>query len=67
MVAVGEESGQLDHMLSKVAEYYSECVDNTVSQLTSLLEPIIMVILALLIGGIIIAMYLPIFQMGELI
>ena len=67
MIAVGEESGSIDRMLAKVADFYEEEVDNLVNNLSSLLEPIIMVILGILIGGLIIAMYLPIFKMGAAI
>jgi type IV pilus assembly protein PilC len=65
MVSIGEESGSLDEMLTKVADFYEEEVDNMVDALSSLLEPIIMVVLGTLIGGIIVAMYLPIFHMAE--
>ncbi len=65
MVAIGEESGSVDDMLSKVADFYEEEVDNAVDALSSLLEPLIMVVLGGLIGGLVIAMYLPIFQMGQ--
>ncbi len=65
MVSIGEESGSIDSMLSKVADFYEEEVDNAVDALSSLLEPLIMVILGTLIGGLVIAMYLPIFQMGS--
>ncbi len=65
MVAIGEESGALDGMLDKAATYYKEMVDNLVDGLTSLMEPIIMSFLGVVIGGLIIAMYLPIFSMGE--
>ena len=65
MVAIGEESGALDTMLDKVASYYEEEVDNAVDGLTSLMEPLIMSVLGVLVGGLIIAMYLPIFQMGN--
>jgi len=65
MVAIGEESGSIDGMLSKVADFFEEEVDNAVDALSSLLEPLIMVILGTLIGGLVIAMYLPIFQMGS--
>ncbi|MCB1850869.1 MAG: type II secretion system F family protein [Gammaproteobacteria bacterium] len=65
MVAIGEESGSIDAMLSKVADFFEEEVDNAVDALSSLLEPLIMVILGTLIGGLVIAMYLPIFQMGS--
>ena len=64
MVAIGEEAGSLDSMLSKVADFYEEEVDNMVDTLSSLLEPFIMVILGVLIGGMVIAMYLPIFKLG---
>lgn len=65
MVSIGEESGSLDSMLSKVADYYEEEVDNAVEAMSSLMEPLIMVILGVLIGGLVIAMYLPIFKMGQ--
>jgi len=65
MVAIGEESGSLEDMLSKVADFYEEEVDNMVDALSSLLEPVIMVVLGTLIGGLIVAMYLPIFHMAE--
>ncbi|MDH3282018.1 MAG: type II secretion system F family protein [Gammaproteobacteria bacterium] len=65
MVAIGEESGSLDDMLSKVADFFEEEVDNAVDGLTSLLEPLIMAFLGVVIGGLVIAMYLPIFKMGE--
>jgi len=64
MTSIGEESGSLDAMLSKVADYYEEEVDNAVEALSSLMEPVIMVVLGTLIGGLVIAMYLPIFKMG---
>ncbi|MCU7807205.1 MAG: type II secretion system F family protein [Candidatus Thiodiazotropha sp. (ex Semelilucina semeliformis)] len=67
MVAIGEESGALDDMLNKVASFYEEQVDNAVDSMSSLLEPLIMVILGTLIGGLVIAMYLPIFKMGTAI
>ncbi len=67
MIAVGEESGSLEFMLAKVADFYEEQVDNAVAGLSSLLEPVIMVILGVLIGGLVIAMYLPIFRMGAVI
>ncbi len=65
MVAIGEESGSLDSMLSKVADWYEQEVDDAVESLTALLEPIIMSVLGVLIGGLVIAMYLPIFKMGQ--
>ncbi len=64
MTAIGEESGALDAMLEKVAIYYEDEVDNAVDGLTSMMEPLIMAVLGVVIGGLIIAMYLPIFQMG---
>jgi len=67
MVAIGEESGALDDMLGKVAEYYEAEVDNAVDAMTSMLEPLIMAFLAVVIGGLVIAMYLPIFKMGEVV
>ncbi|HEB57783.1 MAG TPA: type II secretion system F family protein, partial [Gammaproteobacteria bacterium] len=67
MTAIGEEAGSLDTMLSKVADFYEEDVDNAVDNLSSLMEPIIMVILGGLIGGLVVAMYLPIFQMGKVV
>ncbi|MCW9012709.1 MAG: type II secretion system F family protein [Gammaproteobacteria bacterium] len=67
MVSIGEESGALDDMLGKVADYYEAEVDNSVDALTSLMEPAIMVFLAIVIGGLVIAMYLPIFKMGEVV
>ena len=67
MTAIGEESGALDAMLGKVATYYEDEVDNMVDGLTSMLEPMIMAILGVLIGGLIIAMYLPIFQLGAVV
>jgi len=67
MTAIGEESGSLDAMLEKVASYYEDEVDNLVDSLTSLLEPLIMSVLGVLVGGLLIAMYLPIFMMGSVI
>lgn len=67
MTAIGEESGALDTMLDKVASYYENEVDNAVDGLTSLLEPLIMAVLGVLVGGLIIAMYLPIFQLGSVV
>jgi len=67
MVSIGEESGALDEMLDKAATYYEDQVDNAVDGLTSLMEPIIMSFLGVVIGGLIIAMYLPIFGMGDAI
>jgi len=67
MVAIGEESGSLDAMLAKVADFYEAEVDDAVDALSSLLEPLIMSILGVLIGGLVVAMYLPIFKMGSAI
>jgi len=67
MISIGEEAGSLDHMLDRVATYYEEDVDNAVDNLSSLLEPMIMVILGVLVGGLVIAMYLPIFQLGNVV
>ncbi len=67
MVAIGEESGSLDSMLGKVADFYEEEVDDAVASLSSLMEPLIMVILGVLIGGLVIAMYLPIFKLGSVV
>ncbi|KAB7623134.1 type II secretion system F family protein [Alkalilimnicola sp. S0819] len=67
MVAIGEESGALDDMLAKVADFYEEEVDNAIDSLSSLLEPLIMAILGVLVGGLVIAMYLPIFKMGQVV
>jgi type IV pilus assembly protein PilC len=67
MVAIGEESGALDSMLDKVATYYEEEVDNLVDNMTALMEPLIMSVLGVLVGGLIVAMYLPIFQMGQVV
>ncbi|HZL94475.1 MAG TPA: type II secretion system F family protein [Vicinamibacterales bacterium] len=65
MVSIGEETGALDSMLSKVADFYEAEVDDAVEALSSLMEPVIMVVLGTLIGGMVIAMYLPIFKMGQ--
>jgi type IV pilus assembly protein PilC len=67
MIAVGEESGALDEMSAKVADFFEEDVDNAVDNMSSLLEPIIMAILGVLVGGLVIAMYLPIFKMGAVV
>lgn len=67
MIAVGEESGSLDEMSAKVADFYEEDVDNAVDNLSSLLEPMIMAVLGVLVGGLVVAMYLPIFKMGAVI
>jgi type IV pilus assembly protein PilC len=67
MTAIGEEAGSLDSMLGKVADFYEAEVDNLIDGLTSLLEPIIMAFLGVVIGGLVVAMYLPIFQMGNVV
>ena len=67
MVAIGEESGALDSMLGKVADFFEAEVDDAVEALSSLMEPIIMVVLGVLIGGMVIAMYLPIFKLGAVV
>ena len=67
MTSIGEESGSLDSMLSKVADFFEAEVDDAVEGLSSLMEPIIMVVLGVLIGGLVIAMYLPIFKMGQVV
>lgn len=67
MVAIGEEAGSLDEMLDKVATYYEDEVDAQVDSLTSLMEPIIMSVLGVLVGGLVMAMYLPIFQLGNVV
>ena len=67
MTAIGEESGALDDMLDKVAGFYEDEVDNMVDNLTSLMEPFIMVVLGVIVGGLVVAMYLPIFQLGSAI
>jgi type IV pilus assembly protein PilC len=67
MIAVGEESGSLDEMSGKVATFYEAEVDNAVDAMSSLLEPLIMVILGVLVGGLVVAMYLPIFKLGSVV
>ncbi len=67
MCAIGEESGSIDHMLGKAADFYEAEVDDAVAGLSSLMEPIIIVILGTLIGGIVISMYLPIFKLGQVV
>jgi type IV pilus assembly protein PilC len=67
MVAIGEESGALDAMLGKVADFFEAEVDDAVDALSSLMEPMIMVVLGVLIGGMVIAMYLPIFKLGSVV
>jgi len=65
MIAIGEESGSVDDMLAKVADYYEEEVDNAVDAMTSMMEPMIMAFLGVVIGGLVVGMYLPIFKMGD--
>ena len=67
MTSIGEESGALDEMLGKVADDYEARVDNAVDSLSSLMEPIIMSVLGVLVGGLMVAMYLPIFMLGSVI
>jgi type IV pilus assembly protein PilC len=67
MCAIGEESGSIDHMLGKAADFYEAEVDDMVAGLSSLMEPIIIVILGTIIGGIVVSMYLPIFQLGQVV
>jgi type IV pilus assembly protein PilC len=67
MVSIGEEAGALDEMLEMVATFYEEAVDNAVDSLSSLMEPIIMSVLGVLVGGLMIAMYLPIFMLGAVV
>lgn len=67
MIAIGEEAGSLETMLEKIADFYEEQVDNAVDNLSSLLEPLIMVVLGVLVGGLVVAMYLPIFQLGNVV
>jgi type IV pilus assembly protein PilC len=67
LTSIGEESGNLDEMLEKVADHYEGVVDDMVDNLTALMEPMIMVVLGVLVGGLIIGMYLPIFQMGQVV
>ena len=67
MTSIGEESGSIDEMLNKTAEFYEDEVDNAVATLSSLMEPIIMVVLGSIIGVILVAMYLPIFNLGNVV
>ena len=67
LTSIGEESGSLDEMMEKAADHYEEAVDNSVDNLTALLEPMIMAVLGVLVGGLLIAMYLPIFQLGNVV
>ena len=65
MAEIGEESGALDAMLAKVAEYEGSALDEGLRGLSSLLEPLLMVVLGLLVGGVVLAMYLPVFSLGQ--
>ncbi|EQD48658.1 Type II secretion system F domain protein, partial [mine drainage metagenome] len=67
MIAVGEESGALDSMAAKVATFYEAEVDNAVDSMSALLEPLIMVVLGIIVGSLVVAMYLPIFQLGNVV
>jgi type IV pilus assembly protein PilC len=67
MCAIGEESGSIDHMLGKAADFYEQEVDDMVAGLSSLMEPIIIVLLGTIIGGIVVSMYLPIFKLGQVV
>jgi len=67
MCAIGEESGSIDHMLGKAADFYEAEVDDMVAGLSSLMEPIIIVVLGTVIGGIVVSMYLPIFKLGQVV
>jgi type IV pilus assembly protein PilC len=67
MAAIGEESGSLDSMLGKSADIYEREVDEAVESLSSLMEPLIMVVLGTIIGGLVVAMYLPIFKLGQVV
>ncbi|MCH9698617.1 MAG: type II secretion system F family protein, partial [Gammaproteobacteria bacterium] len=67
MVSIGEESGSVDSMLEKVADFYEEEVDNAVDSLSSLIEPMLMAFLGIVVGGLVVAMYLPIFKLGAVV
>jgi type IV pilus assembly protein PilC len=67
MIAVGETTGALDSMLGKIADFFEDEVDRAVEALTSLLEPLFIIVLGVIIGGLLVAMYLPIFQIGQVI
>jgi type IV pilus assembly protein PilC len=67
MIQIGEESGTLETMLTKIADFYEADLDQMISYLSKMLEPLIMVILGVVIGGLVIAMYLPIFKLGDVI
>ena len=67
MTTIGEESGSIDHMLGKAADFYEAEVDDMVAGISSLMEPIIIVVLGVVIGGIVVSMYLPIFKLGQVV
>ncbi|EPJ53366.1 MAG: type II secretion system F domain-containing protein [Osedax symbiont Rs2] len=67
MISIGEEAGSLDTMLDKVASFYEEEVDNAVDNMSSLMEPFIMVVLGTIVGGLVVGMYLPIFKLGSVV
>jgi type IV pilus assembly protein PilC len=67
MIGVGEQTGQLEKMLSKIADFYDEQIDAAVSAMTSMIEPLVIGLLGIIIGGIVIALFLPIFKISELI
>jgi type IV pilus assembly protein PilC len=67
MINVGESTGALDSMLQKIAEFYEDEVDNMVANLTTLMEPLVILFLGVIIGGLVISMYLPIFKLGSVI
>ena len=67
MIGIGEQTGQLEKMLSKIADFYDEQVDAAVSGLTSLIEPLVIAVLGVIIGGIVVALFLPIFKITELV
>jgi len=67
MISVGESTGALDAMLQKIAEFYEDEVDNMVANLTTLMEPLVILFLGIIIGGLVISMYLPIFKLGSVI
>ena len=67
MISVGESTGALDSMLQKIAEFYEDEVDNMVNNLTTLMEPMVILFLGIIIGGLVISMYLPIFKLGSVI
>jgi type IV pilus assembly protein PilC len=67
MIGVGEQTGQLEHMLTKIADFYDEQVDAAVTGLTSIIEPLVITFLGVVVGGIVIALFLPIFKITELV